>query len=176
MYYYKTMENNEFYLKQLTIEDSKDCYELLKHIGKSENDFTNPVSEMSFNEYKKWLKQQDEWSRGEGLPEGYVPQVCFWLMVDKTPVGFGKIRLGLTPRSRIEGGNIGYAIDSRFRGKGYGTKLLELLIAKAKELSLQEVLLTVKLDNYASCKVAERNGGVILQETDSWRYYTIKGN
>lgn len=168
------IDNSKTYLKQLSIEDSWDCYYLLQNIGKFENDFTNPVSGMNYAEYKDWLKLQDEWSQGDKLPQGYVPQKCYWLMVDGVPVGIGKLRLGLTPKSRIEGGNIGYAIDARYRGKGYGTKLLELLIHKARELKIDEILITVKKSNYVSQKVVERNDGHFLFETESWYYYTIK--
>lgn len=166
--------NNSIYLRQLSLEDSKDCYELLHHIGKAENDFTNPVSEMSFEEFKIWLKQQDEWSKGSKLPDGYVPQYCYWLIDNNIPVGFGKIRLGLTEQSRREGGNIGYAIDSRYRGRGYGTKLLSLLLQKSKELGNEEILITVKKYNYSSKGVAEKNGCTIIKETNDWWYFSTK--
>lgn len=166
--------NNSIYLRQLSLEDSMDCYELLQHIGKAENDFTNPVSEMSFEEFKIWLKQQDEWSKGSKLPDGYVPQYCYWLIDNNIPVGFGKIRLGLTEQSRREGGNIGYAIDSRYRGKGYGTKLLSLLLQKSKELGNEEILITVKKYNYSSKGVAVKNGCTIIKETDDWWYLSTK--
>lgn len=166
--------NPKVYLKQLSIDDSYDCYDLLQHIGKSENEFTNPVSEMSYSEYKDWLIQQNDWSMGDTLPVGYVRQMSFWLMVDDRPVGIGKLRFELTQQSRIEGGNIGYAIDSRYRGLGYGTKLLELLILKAKELQIDEILITIKKNNCASLKVVERNRAEFLYETDTWCYYTIK--
>lgn len=161
-------------LKQLSPSDGYDCYQLLQNIGEKENDFTNPVHNMSYEEYKNWLIVQDNWSKGDNLPQGYVPQHCFWLVVNNTPIGFGKIRIGLTEQSRLEGGNLGYAIDSNYRGKGYGTKLLELLLNKAKELKLRSPLVTVKKYNYPSKLVAENNGGVLIKETDMWWYYEIK--
>ena len=164
----------KIFLKQLTPNDGYDCYQLLQRIGEKENDFTNPVHNMNYDEYKKWLIEQDNWSKGRELPQGYVPQHCFWLIVDDTPVGFGKIRTGLTEKSRLEGGNLGYAISPDCRGKGYGTKLLEFLIKKAKELNLEKPLVTVKKYNYPSKKVAENNGGVLINETGGWWYYEIQ--
>ena len=161
-------------LRQLSPSDGEDCYNLLQHIGREENDFTNPVHDMNYDQFKLWLKQQDDWSRGENLPCGYVPQICFWLVEDNIPVGFGKIRLGLTEKSRIEGGNLGYAIDSRHRGKGLGSKLLQLLIVKTKEMKIKAPLVTVKKFNYASKKVAEHNGGKLIKETESWWYFEIE--
>ena len=160
-------------LRQLAPSDGKDCFEMLQHIGRQENDFTNPVHDMTYEEYLDWLKQQDDWSRGEKLPQGYVPQTCYWLVVNNTPVGFGKIRMGLTEKSRLEGGNLGYAIDSRQRGKGYGSKLLELLIIKAKEFKLPRPLITVKKFNIASKRVAELNGAKLIKETEGWWYLEV---
>lgn len=160
-------------LRQLSPEDGQDCYHLLQMIGEKENDFTNPVYGMSYEQFKDWLKEQDDWSRGNNLPSGYVPQICYWLVVENTPVGFGKIRQGLTPQSRKEGGNIGCAIGSSFRGKGYGTKFIELLIAKAKEMNVPEILITIKKYNYASKQMVENNGGKVFQETEGWWYLTF---
>lgn len=167
------MQNEIYKLQQLSPLDGESYYEMLQHIGRQENDFTNPVHDMNFGEFKVWLKQQDDWSRGENLPLGYVPQICYWLIVNNEPVGFGKIRTGLTEKSRLEGGNIGYAIDSRQRGKGYGSKLLELLLNKTKELNIECPLITVKKYNHASKRVAELNGAKLINETKDWWYLEI---
>lgn len=152
------------YLRQLSISDEMDVYNLLKHIGEEENAFNNPVSKMSYEDFKQWLIQQDAWSRNESLPSGHVGQTCFWLMVDNVPVAFGKIRHSLTPASRFQGGNIGYAVSSEYRGKGYGTTILKLLLQKAKEMNITEKLLTVEKYNFASKRVIEKNGGQLVSE------------
>lgn len=71
--------HNLLYLKPLSKNDEGFFY-MLKGIKAVENSFTNPVFKMSFEEYKEWLVQQEEWSRGENLPDGYVGQTIFWLM------------------------------------------------------------------------------------------------
>ena len=70
------MQNATIKLIQITPFDGEQYYEMLQHIGRQENDFTNPVHDMNYKEFKVWLKQQDDWSRGENLPQGYVPQTC----------------------------------------------------------------------------------------------------
>lgn len=167
------MFKEKYILRQLTPFDGIEFYEMLQHIGRQENDFTNPVHDMNFEEFRVWLKQQDDWSRGENLPKGYVPQVCFWLLADDVPVGFGKIRMGLTEQSRLEGGNLGYAVDTRKRGNGYGSKLLGLLLDKAKELKIYNPLITVKKYNIASKRVAELNGAKLINETEDWWYLEV---
>ena len=158
------------YLRQLSIFDGLDVYNLLQHIGEEENAFKNPVKKMSYDEFKLWLVQQDAWSRNENLPNGYVGQTCFWLMVDDVPVAFGKIRHALTPSSRMQGGNIGYAVSSEYRGMGYGTKILNLLLQKAEEMNIQEKLLSVEKFNLASKRVIEKNGGRLVSE-NQYRWF-----
>lgn len=163
----------KYFVQKLSPIDGKECYDLLQRIGGMENDFTNPMHGKSYEEYKEWLVQQDAWSREEQLPKGFIGQTCFWLMVDNVIVGLGKIRHGLTARSREEGGNIGIAIDPCQRGKGYGTIFLHLLIEKAKEMKIGEIWITVKKYNYPSKKALEKNGCFVFKETENWWYLTI---
>ncbi len=152
------------YLRQLSPMDGVDVYRMLQHIGVEENAFTNPANGMSYDVFKDWLVQQDHWSRGEDLPQSYVGQTIFWLFDNDAPVGIGKIRHALTEHSRQIGGNIGYAISSMYRGKGYGTIILKLLLEKAKEMNVKEKLLTVEKVNPASRRVIEKNGGKMVGE------------
>lgn len=165
------MMNSSIVLIQLSLYDGMAFYDMLQHIGKDENAFTNPVCGMSYEEYKEWLKQQDDWSRGENLPIGYVGQTVFWLMDGETPVGIGKIRHSLTESSRAFGGNIGYAISSEYRGRGYGSVLLKELLRKADEMGVAEKILTVEKYNYASKKVIENNGGKLYDENELRWYF-----
>jgi len=159
-----------FELRKLSINDGEDIYEMLQEIEKEENGFINSVKAMTFEEYKQWLMHNDAASRGEGLQDWMVPQSIFWLYVDDRPVGIGKVRHYLTESLRIEGGHIGYAIRSTERNKGYGTVLLKMLLNEAKKLGIERALLTIRLHNYASLKVAVKNNGVI-EKMDRERYY-----
>lgn len=161
------------YLRQLSISDGRECYQLLQRIGNKENDFTNPMHGKSFEDYTVWLAQQDSWSREENLPEGYTGQTCFWLVADTEVVGLGKIRHGLTRQSREEGGNIGIAIDPQRRGEGLGTKFIPLLLQKANDMKIGEILITVKKFNYPSKVAFEKNGCRIIKETEGWWYLTF---
>lgn len=160
------MRDNNLSLRQLSPSDGEACFLMLQHIEKEENAFTNPVKGMTFEEYKEWLREQDDWSRGENLPAGYVGQTIYWLWDGDVPVGIGKIRHALTERSRAFGGNIGYAISSEFRGRGYGSALLRELLLKADEMGVRERILTVEKYNYSSRRVIEKNGGVMFDEND----------
>ena len=159
-------------LRELLTSDGKDVFQMLQTIVKDENAFTNPVKGMNYEVFKKWLIQQYQWSRCENLPEGFVGQTIFWLYDNEIPVGIGKIRHTLTEHSRKIGGNIGYAISNKFRGKGYGTIMLNMLLEKAREMNVREKLLTVEKNNPASKRVIEKHGGRLIDENDE-RWFFI---
>ena len=153
-------------IQKLSIDDGIENYNMLKNIEINENEFTNPVKEMTFEQYKEWLILMDNWSKGIGLKEGYVPQTIYWLYEGDIPVGIGKIRHSLTDASRKFGGNIGYAIAKDYRGKGLATAFLKMLLDETKVLKVTEKILTVEKNNYSSKRVIEKNGGKVLEEND----------
>ena len=164
-------------LKLLSVDDGMDIYKMLKRIGAKENSFTNPVHQMEYSQFKEWLVEQSDWHQDINLPKGYVGQSIFWLYISDIPVGIAKIRHELTDESRKNGGNIGYAIDPNFRGKGYGNEILKLLILEAKKMNITEILLTVDKYNYPSRRVIENNGGYIIDENaDRWFFNLKKGD
>ena len=115
--------------------------------------------------FVQYIQDIDELSQGIGLPDGYVPTTEWWLMNDEYEiVGTVRLRHFLSDRNRQEGGHIGYDISPRFRGQGFGTKILKLALDKARELGLTEVLLTCDSDNGVSIKVIESNGGKLENE------------
>jgi len=130
----------------------------------NEHTFDSDYFTKGFN-FQQYIKDIDELSKGIGLPEGYVPTTEWWLINNEDGiVGTVRLRHWLSDRNRQEGGHIGYDISPRFRGRGFGSKILELALEKARELSLSEVLLTCDFDNVASIKVIERNGGKFENE------------
>lgn len=163
----------EITLRNLRPEDGKDIYNMLQNIGSDENEFHNDVNGMSFTQYKEWLETMSNWAQGEDLPEGYVRQWIFWLYDGDVPVGMGKLREKLTLQSRDLGGNIGYAISVEHRGKGYGNVLFSLLLQKAKELGIEEVLSTVEKTNPVSKAVQLKCGGKLIKENEKRWYFSF---
>ena len=167
------MNEHQIRLVKLSPDDGEKHYFFLQSIRADDNGFTNTAYGLSFEDFKAWLKQQDSWSREENLPDGFVRQTWYWLMIDDEVAGCGKIRQSLTAQSRIKGGTIGYAIAPQFRGQGYGNLILRLLLEKADELSVADKVLTVEKFNYRSAKVIEKNGGVLYDENDLRWYYRV---
>lgn len=162
---------HNIYMRQLTVESNRELYEMLQRIGACENEFKNTAHGLTFEEFLEWLKEQDDWSRGKNLPSGYVAQTIFLLYDDCNVVGIGKIRHKLTEESRKKGGNIGYAIDPLWRGKGYATIFLRMIIKKAEEMCIIDKFLSVEKNNPASKKVIEKAGGKYLYENDERWFY-----
>lgn len=160
-------------LRQLTTNDGREIYNMLQQIPASENGFVNTAHGLAFPDFWKWLKRQDEMSRGQGLEPWMVPQTTYWLYVNDRPVGYGKVRHHLTEDLRNGAGHIGYAVAPLERNKGYGKTLLRLLLHRAKGLGIEVALLSVEKDNLPSLQVVEENHGVFLREDELKNFYLI---
>lgn len=107
------------------------------------------------------VKRLNDMEHGIGIREDFVPQTTFWLVRDGGEV-IGEVRLRHRLNSWLEqmGGHIGYVIRPSERRKGYGTRILEMVLDEALALGLTRVLVTCDADNIASARIIERNGGV----------------
>lgn len=103
-------------------------------------------------------------SRGENVPDGWVPSSTFWLIDDGEFIGHTNIRHSLNDFLKQIGGHIGYYIRPSARGKGYGTKILELALIEAKKIGIKKALVSCNEDNLASRKVIEKNNGKLLEK------------
>ena len=114
------------------------------------------ASETNVDEY---IQRTEDHSKGENLPEYWVPATTYWLVDNGEFVGHVNIRHRLNDHLEKVGGHIGYAVRPSSRNKGYGTKILALALPKAKELGLQKVLVTCDESNVASQKIIEKCKG-----------------
>lgn len=118
------------------------------------------TSDLEVN-FEAFVEKERSHSDGKNLPADFVPQTDFWLVDGGEYIGHVGIRHYLNDHLLKIGGHIGYSIRPGKRGNGYGTKILELALPKAKELGLNRILLTCDVTNIASRKIIERNGGVL---------------
>lgn len=160
-----------FTIRPLSVTDGKDIYDFLQRLGPEEYGFINKVNGMTYEEYRAWLVRQADIAQGIGLEDWMVPQSTYWLLEDGVPVGIGRLRHRLTDALREAGGVIGYGIDPPHRGRGCGKALLRLLLEEARRIGMTELLLTVRLENTASRRVAESCGGVLVRENEIRAFY-----
>ena len=151
-------------LKQINIDMEEQEYEMLQGILAVENGFTNPAYNLSFEEYKKWLQDMINHSKGIDLPEGWIPYTTYVLYIDDIPVGYGRIRHSSSEylETVVGAGNLGYGISKEHRGKGYGNILFRELLKKCREYGYNEIKLFPLKSNEATVKIMMNNGGKII--------------
>lgn len=106
-------------------------------------------------------------------PAGWVPATDLWWVDGDEFLARIQIRHRLTPALRGYGGHVGYHVVRDHRGRGHGTAMLAAALPVAAELGLECVLLTVGVDNVASQRVVERNGGLWWDVVSGHRRYWV---
>jgi predicted acetyltransferase len=105
-------------------------------------------------------------------PEGWVPDTLLWYVDGSEWIGRLDIRHRLTPALLEVGGHIGYDVRPSMRRSGHATRMLHDALPMAAELGINPVLVTCHVDNVASRKVIEANGGVLEDErSDRLRFW-----
>lgn len=66
----------------------------------------------------------------------------------------------------LNAGNIGYGVRPNERRKGYGSKILELILHICEERGMKEVCVSCNKGNIASQKIILNHGGVFEKEFD----------
>ena len=146
------------FLKAANTEDIEKEYLFVREIPEDENGFINEYYGIERKDFDDALDCIIANSKGERLPEGYVPATSYFLWNDEEIVGKFDLRHYLC-ESLIKGsGHIGYYIAHEHRGKGYASAGLALLLKEAaKTVPEDEIYLRVRRNNPASLKVKIKN-------------------
>ena len=164
------------YLREANYEDVEKEFLFVRDMPVDENGLTNEWHGISREDFENTaLKQMISSSKGENLPEGYVPETFMFLWNDDEIVGQFRIRHYLCESLRIGAGHIGYFIKKEVRGKGYGKEGLHQTLQIARTIIPEdEIYLHVNKNNPASLKVMLHNGGYIEHEDEQKYYVRIK--
>jgi predicted acetyltransferase len=117
-----------------------------------------PDASWSFRETVDGFAKQ---SRGEDLPEGWVPGTTRFLVHEGRMLGLFNLRHWLTDALLQFGGHVGYSVRPSERRKGYGTRLLEAGMEMARNRNIDRILVTCDPTNIGSAKVIMKCGGVL---------------
>lgn len=163
------------YLKEANYEDIEKEWLFVRSMPKDENGLTNDWTDVSREVFEKEaLPEMIRFSKGEGLPDGFVPETFLFLWDNDEIVGQFRIRHYLCESLRTGSGHIGYGIGKEFRGKGYATEGLRLTLEIARNIVFEnEFYLRLEKDNKASLRVMEKNGGRIVDTDDEHLYVRI---
>jgi predicted acetyltransferase len=96
----------------------------------------------------------------------------YYLWLDNTIIGIFTVIHELNEHQRERDGHIAYAVLREYRGKGYASEGLRLVIEDAKNyIKEDEIYLHTTRDNQASLKVMLNNGAYIAKENE-FEYFT----
>ena len=143
----------------------KDSYLLFVDECRKETTVLVPfVLKYPTDDFEAFIRVFENCENGIGLPEGFVPHVTYWLVVDEEVVGVSNLRLRLNESLLRIGGHIGYGVKPSARRKGYATIMLRETLIKAKEYGIDLCMVTCNKENIASAKTILNNGGALDSE------------
>ena len=119
----------------------------------------NGIGSIDVDDFVESVSLAKRHAEGIDLPEEWVPCSTYWLVCENHIVGTCSLRHELNDFLKNYGGHIGYSIRPSERGKGYGTKMLELTLEKARSFGVERALVTCHDCNMVSARIIEKNGG-----------------
>ncbi|GHO85773.1 hypothetical protein KSZ_37790 [Dictyobacter formicarum] len=137
------------------------------HIAHGEQyNYNNAV--LAREDFATFVRELKDEAYGIGLPEGLPAQQTYWLLKDSSLL-IGEIRFRPHLEQPYEkfNGHVGYNIRPSYRGQGYGTRQLALLLEEARQLALPGISMTIEDENPASEHIIEKNGGKLLRVIDN---------
>jgi predicted acetyltransferase len=159
-------QHEELALVQPTVALAEDYTAMVREfMATDEAWFTN--FPLALEDFPAFVRELEDEARGINLPPDVVPQQTYWLVKDGATV-LGEIRLRpqLTEPFELHHGHIGYNVRPSQRGQGYATRMLALVLEKAREQGLARVMLTIEGENPASVRVIEKNGGTLAWQRE----------
>ena len=169
-------KSNMLELRKMNLKDIKEQWEYVTALPKDENGLTNPYEGITFEEYETTvLPELMMHENPVGMPEWFVPETYYYLWDEQVLVGEYRIRHYLTETLKVGAGHIGYSIKKEYRGKGYGTKGLALVLDIAREIVPEdEIYLRVLKSNIPSFKAIRNNGAYIASEDETHYLMRVK--
>ncbi|WP_454915477.1 GNAT family N-acetyltransferase [Xanthobacter sediminis] len=117
-----------------------------------------------FPDYLRRLDEDGQIPRPGGPALSGVPANTYWLVDGATFIGAVNIRSRIdTPALTHFGGHVGYAVRPTLQGRGYGRRQLALALDICRGMGLSVPRLSCAEDNFASRRVIEANGGLLLR-------------
>ncbi|MET7950161.1 GNAT family N-acetyltransferase [Micromonospora sp. NPDC005324] len=119
--------------------------------------------------FAAWVTRlADQSDPAASLDAGRVPCTYRWIVEDDRVLGGIALRHELDDYLLRVAGQIGYGIRPSARRRGLASWALGLILAEARALGLDRVLLVCEAGNAASSRTIERCGGVLegIRDTD----------
>lgn len=164
------------YIKKANYEDIEEEYNFITKLPFVEDGFRNFFYGITKEEFReKCINHQISLSLLTE-PKGMIlPMTTYYLWLGNIIVGIFTVIHELDEYQKERDGHIAYAVLKEYRGNGYATKGLELVIEEAKKIVKEdELYLHTTKNNKASLKVMLNNGAYIKEETAVDYFVRIK--
>lgn len=119
------------------------------------------VFQQADESWPAYVARVEREQRGRDLDPGRVPNTFLFAEVGGELVGRVSIQHDLNDYLATVGGHIGYAVRPADRRRGYARSILRQSLQRAKNLGLDQVLITCDDDNVASARLIESFGGIL---------------
>ena len=162
---------NQIVLKKANLEDiDKEC-EFIRKVPPLENGFAN----FFYNVINKSNQEIINYVLTLSYSMEIIPIYTYFLWIDNNIVGMYHILSRLTEDQKRKDGHISYTILKEYRGKGYASKGLSLLIEEAKKIiPEEEIYMHTTINNPASLKVMQNNNEYIVKNDEFGIFTRIK--
>lgn len=153
------MSVSDLELRPLCLEDEASFFEAAAEFEAEGSHFEFALDYERGEPFGRYIDRLAAWSRGEGLPEKFVPAGFYVGVVRGEVVGRVSIRFRLNEFLSRIGGHIGYGVRPSRRRQGYATRMLQLALPICRDHRIDRALVTCDVDNVGSQRVIERCGG-----------------
>lgn len=149
---YRIKDGTEVEIREIKVSDAAKAIEYMKIVNTETKNLTREPDEfqMTLEQEEKFLEQ------AVGSEDNFI----YTVWKEDELIAMTGIHGSSLKRLKHKV-NLGISILLKYHNQGLGTKLMELLVEKAKELGKTKVELDVRADNPNAIKVYERTGFVI---------------
>ncbi len=163
--------NNQIILKQANLEDLDKEVEFIKSVPLLENGFAN----FFYNVLHRPKEEILNYCLNLNYSSENIPIYTYFLWKDNTIIGMYHLLAKLTEDQKNKDGHISYTILKEYRGKGYGTKGLSLMVEEAKKIIPEdEIYMHTTINNPASIKMMMNNNAYITRNDEFGVFTRIK--
>lgn len=144
----------------------KEMYEdIISELEENSVEFLHPASTFTYREWNYFELMEKVHATSKWDLEWLVPADTYFAVENDRIIWAIQIRHNIDhPNLIFRWWHIGYWVRPSERKKWYATKMLKLILEKAKKIWLNEVLITADIMNIWSNKVIQNNGWVLEKE------------